>query len=78
MKEIKTLKSFFVEALEKGKLQKTKDLHYDKEKREIVSIPALFFDNNNRNFTLKIIDAKRVSTLKSLTPKRATISNITV
>ena len=75
VKDIKSLKSFFIDCLEKNKLQKTKDVTYDKEKREIISIPALFFNVSNRNFTLKILDAKRVSTLKSLTPKRTTINN---
>ena len=74
-KDIKTLKGFFISALEKGKLQKTKDINYDKEKGEITSIPALYFDVNNRNFTLKNFDVKRVSTLKSLTPKRITPIN---
>ena len=75
VKDIKSLKSFFLDCLEKNKLQKTKDVIYDKEKREITSIPALFFNVSNRNFTLKILDAKRVSTLKSLTPKRTTLNN---
>jgi len=75
VKDIKSLKSFFIDCLEKNKLQKTKDVTYDKEKREIISIPALFFNVANRNFTLKILDAKRVSTLKSLTPKRTTLNN---
>jgi hypothetical protein len=75
VKDIKSLKSFFIDCLEKNKLQKTKDVTYDKEKREIISIPALFFNVSNRNFTLKILDAKRVSTLKSLTPKRTLLNN---
>jgi hypothetical protein len=75
MKEIKLLKAFFLDCLEKNKLQKTKDVIYDKEKREITSIPALHFNTISHNFTLKIIDAKRVSTLKSLTPKRVTEKN---
>jgi len=69
-KDIKLLKHFFSECLEKNKLQKTKDVTYDKETKEITSIPALHFNSTSKNFTLKIIDAKRVSTLKSLTPKR--------
>lgn len=72
VKDMKSLKAFFIDCLEKNKLQKTKDVNYDKEKREIVGIPSLFFNTTNRNFTLKILDAKRVSTLKSLTPKRST------
>ena len=70
MKEIKGLKAFFVECLDKSKLQKTKDVVYDKETHEITSIPALFFNMEKRHFTLRIVDTKRVSTLKSLTPKR--------
>jgi hypothetical protein len=69
-KEIKMLKMFFIDSLEKGKLQKTKQVLYNKETNEILSIPALFFNAISRNFTLKILDNKRVSTMKSLTPKR--------
>lgn len=69
-KEIKNLKTFFIECLDKTKLQKTKDVIYDKDTHEITSIPALFFNTEKKNFTLRIVDTKRVSTLKSLTPKR--------
>jgi len=71
VKDVKTLKHFFSESLEKSKLQKTKDVVYDKEKGVVQSIPALFFNLTNRAFTLKQMDAKRVSTLKSLTPSRS-------
>lgn len=70
MKEIKNLKLFFNESLDKNKLQKTKDVNYDKEKGCILSIPALTFNQTNRCFTLKNLDVKHVSTIKSLTPKR--------
>jgi hypothetical protein len=70
VKDIKSLKLFFIDCLEKSKLQKAKDVVYDKEAREIISIPSLFFNVASKSFTLKIMDAKRVSTLKSLTPKR--------
>lgn len=69
-KDIKLLKAFFVECLEKSKLQKTKDVTYDKGKQEIEAIPALHFNQATHNFTLRITDVKRISTLKSLTPKR--------
>jgi len=72
MKDIKALKSFFIDCLEKNKLQKTKDVIYDKEAREINSIPSLYFNSTNRIFSLRSNDNKRVSTLKSLTPKRGT------
>jgi hypothetical protein len=76
-KDIKLLKTFFVDCLEKSKLQKTKDVTYDKEKQEITAIPSLHFNQATHNFTLRIVDAKRVSTLKSLTPKRITIKENT-
>jgi hypothetical protein len=71
VKETKTLKAFFVDSLDKGKLQKTKDVNYNKETREILGIPALHFNSDTKAFTLRNLDTKRVSTLKSLTPKRA-------
>lgn len=70
VKETKNLKAFFVDSLDKGKLQKTKDVNYNKETREITGIPALHFNSDSKAFTLRNLDAKRVSTLKSLTPKR--------
>jgi hypothetical protein len=74
-KDVKSLKLFFNDCLEKNKLNKTKDVTYNKESHEITAIPALHFNQTNRNFTLKIVDVKRVSTLKSLTPKRLTEKN---
>ncbi len=76
VKEVKKLKYFFIECLEKGKLQKAKDVVYDKEIRELNSIPALHFNTDKHNFTLRILDTKRVSTLKSLTPKRTVTENV--
>lgn len=75
IKDVKALKAFFKDCLEKNKLQKTKDVVYDKDNHEISSIPSLFFHPSTKHFTLKIIDPKRVSTLKSLTPKRTSLSN---
>jgi hypothetical protein len=74
-KEVKNLKMFFVDCLNKSKLQKTKEVIYAKESGEITSIPALYFNSIAHNFSLKINDAKRVSTLKSLTPKRISEKN---
>jgi hypothetical protein len=70
MKDVKMLKSFFVDCLEKNRLNKTRDVNYVKETQDITSIPALHFNQAVRTFTLKNMDAKRVSTMKSLTPKR--------
>jgi hypothetical protein len=69
-KEIKNLKQFFSDSLNKGKLYKNKDVNYSRDTRQILSIPALHFNTDKQKFTLKIVDTKRVSTLKSLTPKR--------
>lgn len=71
--KIRDLKKFFAECLERNKLSKTKEVIYDKEKLEIQSIPQLHLNKETRNFTLKQLE-KRVSTIKSLTPKK-TIKN---
>ena len=71
-KDIKLLKNFFNSCLDKNKLSKSKDVVYNKDEMKIVSIPALHFNQLSHNFTLKNMDTKRVSTLKSLTPKRST------
>jgi hypothetical protein len=72
IKDIKALKQFFLDCLEKNKLSKTKDLVYDKETNEITSIPSLMYQSSSHHFTLKNIDPKRVSTLKALNPKALT------
>lgn len=66
------LKLFLSESLNKGKFQKAKDVVYNKESGNITSIPSLVFNNLNKAYTLKIMDPKRVSTLKSLAPKNKT------
>ena len=73
--EIKLLKTFFLNSINNSKLQKAKDVNYDKEKQMIISIPGLFYNRPNQNFTLKIVDTKRVSTLKSLAPKRSSLKH---
>ena len=70
LREIKKLKTFFSECLDKGKLTRTKDVSYNKERREIEDIPALVYKNATNHFSLRNTDAKYVSTLKSMTPKR--------
>jgi hypothetical protein len=73
VKEIRNLKVFFTGALDKGRLNRAKDVVYDRELREVKSVPALHFNNEAKAFTLRNLeDAKRVSTLKCLTPNRRT------
>lgn len=67
--EYDNLISFFRECLDKKRLQRVKDVNYNKETGEIKEIPALFFNKPSNHFTLKNID-KRVSTLKGLAPKK--------
>lgn len=58
---------FFKDCLDKKKLARVKDVIYDKVTGEIKEIPALL--HSKRHFTLKNME-KRVSTIKSLTPKK--------
>jgi hypothetical protein len=71
VKEIKSLKMFFSDCLNKDKLSKVKDVDYDKQNGVINSISGLTFNVISRSFTIRNLD-KKVSTLKSLTPKRTT------
>ncbi len=64
--DLKMLKMFFLKTLEKGKLNKIKEVQYDINKQEVLSIPGLFFNQTTKNFTLRNVDPKHVSTLKSL------------
>jgi len=73
VKEIKSLKMFFSECLTKDKLSKVKDVDYDKQNGVITSIGGLAFNTLSRTFTIRNLE-KKVSTLKSLTPKRSEIS----
>lgn len=73
--ETNALKQLFLQSLERNKLTKTKEVVCGKETRDIQSIPGLHFNAATRTFLLKNIDAKRVSTIKSLTPKRITEKN---
>lgn len=65
------LYAFLRDSLDRKKLQRVKDVDYDKLTGEIKDIPALHFNKATNHFTLKNID-KRVSTLKSLPPKKGT------
>lgn len=66
-KEIKMLNTFISTSLDRKKLQRTKDVTYDKNTGIIKAIPCLSFNKTSKKFTLKRCD-KRPSTLKSLAP----------
>jgi hypothetical protein len=67
---------FLKDSLERKKLQRVKDVIYDKTTGLIKEIPGLLYTKSAKHFTLKNMD-KRVSTIKSLTPKKihGTIKN---
>jgi hypothetical protein len=67
--ETKLLTIFLKDSLNKKKLSRVKDVVYDKINGVVKEIPALSYNKVNKHFTFKNID-KRVSTLKSLTPKK--------
>ena len=75
--EYSKLVAFFKDCLDKKKLQRVKDVIYDKDTGEIKEVPALHFSKPTVHFTLKNID-KRISTIRSLAPKKkGTAKNIT-
>ncbi len=71
VKEIKTLKNFFTQSIDQSKLIKTKEVNYNPDTMDIISIPSLHYNSETGVFVLKNTDPKHVSVLKSLTPKRA-------
>jgi hypothetical protein len=74
--EFNGLINFFKDCLDHKKLQRVKDVIYDKETGIVKDIPGLFHNKVKNHFTIKNID-KRVSTIKSLAPKKikGTIKN---
>jgi hypothetical protein len=77
--EEKLLIAFLKDCLDRKKLQRVKDVEYDKTTGEIKDVLALSYNKSTKHFTLKNLDKQRVSTLKSLPPKkgatRGTVKN---
>ncbi len=67
--ETTALMEFLKDCLDRKKLQRIKDVNYDKISGEIRSIPGLIYNKTSKHFTLKNLD-KHVSTLKSLAPTK--------
>jgi len=65
---------FLKDCLDKKRIYRVKDVLYDKETGLIKEIPALTFIKATKHFTLKNMD-KRVTTQKSLGPKKGTAKN---
>jgi hypothetical protein len=68
------LVKFLKDCLDRKKLQRVKDVNYDKVEGIIKEIPVLAYNKINRHFTLKNMD-KRVSTSKNLSKKTQSIKN---
>jgi len=69
IEEEKLLINFLKDCLDRKKLQRVKDVVYDKINGCVKDIPALSYNKLNKHFTLKNLE-KRISTLKSLAPKK--------
>jgi len=67
--EILELKAFLLKSLDRKKLQRVKDVIYDVENQIIINIPTLTINKQTNKYTLKNLD-KKVSTLKSLAPRK--------
>jgi hypothetical protein len=61
---------FFKDCLDKKKLQRVKDVEYNRETCQIISIPSLLHNKTSNHFTLKNI-YKKVSTIKCLPKKKS-------
>lgn len=68
--EKEILLTFLKDAMDKKKLHRVKDVVYDKVTGIVKDIPGLHYMKNKKHFTLRFTNEKRVSTLKSLGPKR--------
>jgi len=77
--EYEHLLLFLKDCLDRKKLNRVKDVIYDKTTGLIKDIPGLFHNKVKNHFTIKNVE-KRVSTLKSLAPKKihGTVKNIAV
>jgi hypothetical protein len=64
---------FLRDCLDKKKLLRVKDVVFDKTTGTIQNIPSLIYTNGR--YTLKNMDTKHVSTMKSLPKKKTTLSN---
>ena len=62
---------FFKDCLDKKKLQRVKDVDYNRETGEIMNISALIHNKSSNHFTLKNV-YKKVSTFKCLSKKKST------
>lgn len=71
--EKKMLVEFLNDCLDRKKLQRVKDVIYDKTLGEIKEIPSLLFNKVNNRFTLRNVEKKN-STVKCLPTKKINVA----
>jgi len=72
--ESELLTAYLKDCIDRKKLNRVKDVVYDKTTGSIKEIPGLIYTKSNKHFTLKSSDKNRVSTLKSLAPKKTNVT----
>jgi len=64
------LVQFLKDSVDKKKLVSTKDIIFDKNSQKVLGIPGIVYIKSKKHFTFRTNNDKRVSTLKSLGPKK--------
>ena len=67
--EIESMHRFFINCIENKKINKIKDMDYNKDTGEIIDISIILFNDINKIFYLKKSD-KHISTVKAIPPKK--------
>lgn len=75
--DIGILKNFFKSAIRNNKLKKNKEVIYDINTGIVMDVPGLFYSKLHKKYTIKNLDTKHVSTMKTYTPKRSSKKNKT-
>tara|TARA_B100000073_G_scaffold334137_1_gene326343 strand:- start:3935 stop:4282 length:348 start_codon:yes stop_codon:yes gene_type:complete len=65
--------NYFKECLDNKKLNRVKDVIYDKDKKEILDIPGLMFNKNINSFTIR---NNEKYTIRNTAPKKKTTVRI--
>lgn len=80
--DLSKLSEFLIDCISKKKLNKVKDVTYNKETGQILNIPVLIYNKNGTKFSLKTTDKKRkphtakASTHSSDDPSNVPLSDI--
>jgi hypothetical protein len=76
--KIDELKQFLRDCLDKSKLKNTKDVYYNKDTKEVTTIPSLFVNSTTHNFTLRnVVDTTNKKTVRNVAPKNTSVKEQT-